>query len=74
MRFYYLNDEIRYGRYLDDDGENMIHFEVFKKPFWFGFMRQKRWEYVISTNDFMSGVSFSEFFLEDSKKSFFSKR
>lgn len=39
-------------------------FEIYTKPFWFGFLRKKRWEMSVQTNDFQRGLDFSCYILK----------
>lgn len=63
----------RIERYSDpiDGGEfEDYHFKIYKRPFWFGFMRPKRWEFACQTNDFKRGLSFCKYLLGDKTQSF----
>ena len=53
----YYNSDI--DKYVKD-----YSFEIFKKPFWFGWFRRKRWEWAMQTNDFVRGLSFSNYLLK----------
>lgn len=47
------------GEYFQD-----YYFEIFTKPFWFGWFRKKRWEMSIQTNSFKMGLDFSKHLLK----------
>ncbi len=66
----YLNSiMIRYREVTYDcpvDGRTTdFQFQIFKKPFFFGFLRKSRWEDTIKTNSFDLGIDFSYNYLGD---------
>lgn len=48
------------GEYFED-----YVFEIFTKPFWFGWFRKKRWEMSMQTNSFFTGLEWSNHLLEN---------
>ncbi|MCT3917512.1 hypothetical protein HZQ04_15735 [Elizabethkingia anophelis] len=39
-------------------------FEIFKRPFLWGLLGRKKWEWTVRTNGFFEGLSFSNYLLK----------
>lgn len=53
-------------KFYSIDGEDVEDyvFEIFTKPFWFGWFRDKRWEMSTQTNCFSTGLNWSNHLLK----------
>ena len=40
------------------------HFEIFKRPYLFGLIGYKKWEWAVTTNGFTEGLSFCKYLLK----------
>ena len=60
-------DNVRYKlvEYFDFGGNKVqeYHFEIFKRPYFFGLIGKKRWEWVVTTNEYKEGLSFVKYIL-----------
>lgn len=65
---YFLTENplIRY-KIVEETEDGKIYydfrFEVFKRPYFFGLLGKKRWEWTIQSSDFATGKSFCEYLL-----------
>lgn len=57
-------DPIDGGEYTD------YYFVIFRRPFFFGLMGKRKWEFAVQTNCFESGISFCKYLLGDKSQSF----
>ncbi|MXN90169.1 hypothetical protein GR160_02935 [Flavobacterium sp. Sd200] len=57
-----FEDSIMYSIVQINDPEigwvEEYRFEIYQRPYFFGLLGKKRWEFVIQTNDFNLGYSF----------------
>ena len=42
---------------------NDFFFEIFKRPYFFGLLGKKKWEFIVQTNGWMEGMSFCNYIL-----------
>jgi len=59
---YTLRKNIRYRKVMyiwDGEEINDIEFQVFKRPYIWGLIGKKKWEWTITTNDLDIGIGFS---------------
>lgn len=60
-----VNPDIRFRKVeIPEEEDDFFEFEIFRKPSFLGFMRDKRWEMSIITPDYNQGLSFSEYLLK----------
>jgi hypothetical protein len=56
---------IRYKEVTDDDpmGKeyNDYRFEIYQRPYFFHLLGRKRWSFLVQTNSFTMGLSFSKY-------------
>lgn len=59
IRFYFIEDEdpIFGGKTID------YRFEILKRPYLFGMLGKKKWEFICQTNGWKEGISFCSFLL-----------
>jgi len=62
------NNNIRYKFVQSEDLINGgltidYRFEIFKRPYLFGLLGFKRWEFIVQTNGFIEGISFCAYLL-----------
>lgn len=56
--YFPITPTLRYKEVLID-GKIEYEFQVYKRPWFFGYLGSKRWIWVITTNDFCLGMDFS---------------
>ena len=59
VRFKFVTDEDPIWGGIETD----FYFEVFKRPYLFGLVGRKRWEYIVRTNGWTEGMSFCSYIL-----------
>lgn len=59
IRFYFTEDEDPiFGGVTAD-----FVFEIFKRPYFFGMIGKKKWEFICQTNGWKEGISFCSYLL-----------
>ena len=67
-KWIYRSNNLRYRlkEGFDCEGNPVTdyEFEIFKKPWFLGFLRSKRWEWAVTTNGYSEGISFCKYLLK----------
>lgn len=63
VRFRFVTDEDPiFGGVTTD-----FHFEIFKRPYFFGLIGKKKWDFIVQTNGWKEGMSFCSYILRKYK-------
>lgn len=60
------NIRVRYTFMEYEPGSEIpaFEFQIYTRPFWFGWFRKKRWETVMITNGYYEGLDFCQYLLK----------